>query len=300
MEENKNDLSVNWEKESLNLSKSKEFKIYTIIKEHTGALFVSLVCFIATILWSFFSNHLLSTYYSGYLSFFQITSYYEIESINSPVSFSISLLYFIVFLSMFVVPNCINILYNKLKTKKVWRNRFYHFMLYFFINLFLSISFISYYIWIETRVSLTEIAGFIIQNFLFIAAISLLMASAESVVEISDFSSAASSLKRNLNKKAKIILSLLSLIIIPFIIIFFINSFYFSLGATSAISRNTYPSFTKDNIEYIIIAKTKENYHLTISLPSLQDSTVETVCVIQDITNIPLIDKDINGIFPNE
>ena len=52
--------------------------------------------------------------------------------------------------------------------------------------------------------------------------------------------------------------------------------------------------------EYIVIAKMENQNYLIIQLPTEKESNKNTTCFIKDISNTPLVDKNVNSIFGDE
>lgn len=269
-------------------------------EQHIDHVLISIVCFLGTLLWAIYYKHLIIMYQRGYLNYFGIYSTYEIDSTFSSTAISVFFLLVLYFFSLFIIPYSVKILHKNPK-KGNWKY-FYHIIIYTFIDFLIMLILLTCGMNIIIRADLIYIVKNIISNFgIELVFLNMLFAIMEAVIEFSFFSSSPTSLTscENGNKEnGKILKMILPCCLLGLcFLICFADSFFLSLGEMSVSLKTTFPSFQKDNDDYIVIAKMDDGDYLTVLLPPKQESDYHTTYIIQDISDVLLIDKDIDGIF---
>ncbi len=177
-------------------------------------------------------------------------------------------------------------------------NGILHFGIYL-VTILMLIMMISYYC--LTIVYHEDFFHFFKNNFLsfdfFLIKVTIILSICEMAIEIYESLPIRAQFKLPASTIKKVACVLFSFLLLLIGGLMFIDELYYTAGVASANFETTFPSFTKDNIEYIVIAKTDSDKHLTIALPSVQDSNSDTICIIQDISDTALIDKNVEGIF---
>lgn len=208
-------------------------------------------------------------------------------------------LYLMVILSLFIIPYCSKALHPEPAGNSKSKYVIIHTLIYIFSYYIFFFCLLAYYIKLQTKANLIDIMLLMLKhNWSEIGVISIMYSVAGIIFIGNDISKHIHSFKSNFKLYRKKIISFILLFttIFSFLFIYFIDNFFLSLGSMSASLQNIYPSFTKEGTEYIVIAEMDENKYLTISI---QNQSEDTICIIQDISNIPLIDKNIENIFLN-
>lgn len=291
----------------------KKEKIISFIRENRNGIILPFILFIASFAWSISADHLNNIYKMGYLSYFDIKSFYDIEGVNFNIFLTSFILLILFCASVWFIPYCFNNI-CPLPLKKKKNLKFYmliliHFASYAFITWLLLQIFFVYVIKIESKINISDIinASWLIKEFFYF---SLIIGIAEIITECmikkSDYK--INSLSKNDNKKIKSKknkqikfweIALMSFLLLGFSL-FFLDNLLFSFGEMAAQLHTFYPSFVENDKEYIMIAKMENQNYLIIQLPTEKESNKNTICFIKDISNIPLVDKNVNGIFGDE
>lgn len=270
--------------------------IRNFVEKYSGSILVSLIGFVGIFLWNVFSKDLFNTYIVGYLSFFGIYSFYKIKNPLTSISFFIFALYFIIILSSVVVPYLLKKVHNKPRSQSKRDNLAYylsHILVYIFINFILSALLYIFCIKQSAKTSAFEsMRSFLSDGWMFMLGMIFLLTYIEAGL---DFSNLILSFKiSGLKSKKAIYLLLINLILILPCSALVIDEFGFSLGKVTPSIQYVFPSFVKNNIEYIVIGEMEKTGYLTIDVSSLEDSNLDTICIIQDISDVRLIDKNIS------
>lgn len=279
----------------------KKEKIISFIRENRTEILLPFILFIASFVWSILADHLNNIYKIGYLNYFDIKSFYDIEGVNFNIFLTSFILLILFCASTWFIPYCFTNIFPAPLKKNL---KFYIIRLVFYtvITWLLLQVFFIYVIKIENKINISDIIkeSWSIIEF---AYSSVIIGIIEIITECK-----INSLSKNDNKKIENLenkqielwkIALMSFLLLGFGL-FFLDNLFFSFGEMTAQLHTFYPSFVENSKEYIVIAKMENQNYLIIQLPTEKESNKNTTCFIKDISNTPLVDKNVNSIFGDE